>query len=100
MDYKDTQIPDHAREAFYRYFRYGFAPGGFCSAVLANDLISAAAKADHWNRPYLADIVLWVQNNAPTGSWGSYDQLQGWLDKNHHYQNYQKILTFNILSTE
>ena len=93
----DIHIPDHARDSFERYFRYGLAPGSFCAAILANDLISAANKADHWNRPHLADIALWILHNAPYGSWGSYEKIQGWLDKNEHYQNYQKALTFNIL---
>jgi hypothetical protein len=97
MNYADIHIPDHAHEALEQYFQFGFAPGSFCTAVLANDLFSAAAKADHWNRTYLADIARWVQHNAPYGSWGSYEKIQGWLDKNEHYQNYQKSLTFNIL---
>jgi len=97
MNYADIHIPDHAREAFERYFRYGFAPGSFCAAILANDLIAAANKADHWNSPHLADIALWIQYNAPYGSWGSYEMIQGWLDKNEHYQHYQKVLTFSIL---
>ena len=97
MNYENIQIPDHTREAFERYFKYGFAPGGFCTAVLANDLTAAAHKADHWNRPLTADIALWVQYNAPRGSWGTWEIVQGWLDKNECYQNYQKVLTFKIL---
>lgn len=93
----EFQINDHARESFERYWQLGLPPGGFCSAVLANDLIGATQKADHWNRPLLADTAQWVYHNAPRGSWGSYEAVQGWMDGNEHFQAYQKILAFNIL---
>lgn len=93
-------IPIHTSEAFERYFKYGFAPGGFCSAILANDLMSAVRKADYVNKPYIYEITHWVFHNAPAGSWGSYEAIQGWLDKNEYFENYQKMLVVNILSGE
>ena len=95
-----NDIPNHTKETFERYFRHGFAPGGFGSAILANDLISAAAKADHNNKIFISEIALWVYHNAPYGSWGSYEAIEGWLDKNEHYENYQKTLVVKILSGE
>ena len=100
LDPHFIQIPDHARAALEMYFKQGFAPGSFCTAVLANDLNAAAHRADPWNRANLADIARWVQHNAPRGSWGSYEAVEGWLSKNKHYENYQRELTFNILKEE
>lgn len=90
-------INEHAKESFDNYFNHGFAPGGFGTAVLANDLIGAAYKADHWNSALLASTVKWVEKNAPAGSWGSYDIVQGWLDGNEYFQAHQKKLAFDIL---
>ena len=98
--YESRNIPDHVREALERYFVHGFAPGGFCSAVLANDLMSAVQKADHWNQLNLSDIANWVLHNAPNGSWGSYEHVQGWLDKNEFFQENQKRLIVKILKEE
>lgn len=96
--YNDQHIINqHAMESFDRYWQHGLPPGSFCTAVLANDLIGAAHKADHWNKNILADIAKWVSVNAPRGSWGSYEAVQGWLEKNEHYENYQRALTFTIL---
>ena len=100
LDPHVIQIPDHARSAFKKYFLHGFAPGSFCTAVLANDLNAAAHRADPWNRANLADIARWIQQNAPRGSWGSYEAVEGWLSKNKHYENYQRERTFNILKEE
>ena len=98
MKYNDQHIiNEHTKDAFIRYWQLGLPPGSFCTAVLANDLLSAAHKADHWNKNMLADTVKWVNANAPRGSWGSYDAVQGWLEKNEHFQAYQQALTFDIL---
>ena len=93
-------IPTHAKEAFIRYFDEGLAPGGFCSAVLANDLLAASARADYWNKQSLGDIMLWVIEHGPKGSYGSYEHVQGWLDKNEFFQAYQKQRLVDILKEE
>lgn len=56
-------FPGHTREALVRMVEHGFEPGGFVQAVLDNDLVRAAGKADHINRDNLAFIALvisWV----------------------------------------
>ena len=91
-------IADHTRESFERYFRYGYQPGSFGTAVLCNNLFEAVMRADHVNRESLAHLVYWIEENAPAGSWGSREAVYGWLNKNEAYQAYQKKLTFDILS--
>jgi hypothetical protein len=93
-------IPDHTREVFERYFRHGYEPGSFGRAVLCNDLHMAIMRADRDNRALLYQIVYWLQENAPRGSWGSPELVQGWLNKNKWFEAYQKHLTFEILSEE
>lgn len=92
------KIPPHTREAFERYFRYGFAPGGFGQAVLENNLTEAVFRADHINRGILYQIVSWLQEYAPAGSWGSPVIVQGWMSKNAYFEAYQRQVTFKLLS--
>ena len=60
------------------YLMHGFEPGGFTTAVLANDLAGAVIRADHWNKPAIAEIVQAVLNTCPTHAVGSYEAVQAW----------------------
>lgn len=72
-------IPEHTQDALENYFLRGWRPGGFVTAVLANDLMRACVSCDPANRQSLVDIAKWVQHRAPTGSWGNYDTVDAWL---------------------
>lgn len=96
--YRD--IPEHTKEALMNYFNRCWEPGGFLMAVLCNDLYGAASKADHINGPELANIVKWVINEAPYGSYGDRETVNDWLKRGHHQQRYEKKLLVKILSTE
>lgn len=85
--------------AFRRYWDHAISPGGFATAVLANDLLGAAAQADTWNRPELAHIVQWVEYHAPRGSWGSYAVVDDWLGRNDAFEHWQKQRVTDILIT-
>lgn len=61
------------------YLIRGFAPGGFTTAVLAGDLFSAVAKADHWNKHSIADIAQEVLRTCPAHAIGSYEAVEAWL---------------------
>ena len=60
------------------YLMRGFAPGGFTTAVLANDLYAAVARADHWNKPAIAEIVQAVVYFCPAHAVGSYEAVRAW----------------------
>ena len=62
------------------YLMRGFAPGGFTTAVLAGDLFGAVAKADHWNKPAIAEIVQEVLWKCPSHAIGSYEAVKAWID--------------------
>ena len=62
------------------YVMRGFTPGGFITAVLANDLYNAVGRADSWNRPAIAEITQEVLHTCPTHARGSYEAVEAWLD--------------------
>jgi hypothetical protein len=54
----DWKVPPTAFSTLYRYYKYGYQPGGFLSAVISNDAWQAAALADPTNREALGSIIL------------------------------------------
>jgi hypothetical protein len=85
-------------QTFRNYWDHALEPGGFATAVLANDLLGAALRADAWNRPELATIAEWVYHSAPSGSWGSYQTVDNWLSRNKHFEQWQKTRVIDLLS--
>lgn len=72
-------IPPHMHEGLHRYIDEGIEPGGFMTAVLANDLSRAALCADSANKYKLADYIIFVHNYLPIGSYGSYEKVVLWM---------------------
>jgi hypothetical protein len=98
--YGVIRIPEHTEAAFRRYFEHGFEPGSFGMAVLRNDLFEAVMRADRENRDSIGNIVYWLAETAPDGSWGNEEIVLGWLNKNQYFEVYQKQLTFKIISED
>ena len=73
----DLQNVDLAR-TLEHYLMRGFAPGGFTTAVLANDLFGAVARADHWNKKAIAEIAQTVAYLCPDHAVGSYEAVEAW----------------------
>jgi hypothetical protein len=71
-------IPDAIIEAFRNYSLHGRIPGGFCYAVLSNDLRDAVARADGVNIRLLPEIVWYCYNHIPSMSWGSKKKVAEW----------------------
>jgi hypothetical protein len=67
-------------EALENYLMRGFEPGGFLTAVLANDLYMAVGRADHYNQANLVRIVKEVTFKMPSISWGSYAAVEDWCN--------------------
>lgn len=72
-------IPDYMQGGLIRYYENRIEPGHFLSAVLRNDLMGAFGRADENNRAALWSYVLWLYNQAPSGSYGSVEAFKGWL---------------------
>jgi hypothetical protein len=76
IDY--SRIPESTLETLTAWIESGRPMGHFCAAVVANDLREACARADEQNARALHDIVAWLYNYAPIGSWGSPEVLKIW----------------------
>ena len=73
-------VPQEYSQHVYDYLVNGFDPGGFYTAVLANDFMSAVIRS-HPNNQIDALKVLagWIYNTMPNTAWGSYDRVRTWL---------------------
>lgn len=77
IDY--SGLPEHMREGARGYIEHGAEPGGFLRAVLENDLVGAAVKADAVNLVSLQRWAKFLYNQAPAGSWGSREAVNEWI---------------------
>ena len=71
-------VPKHIREGLDRHISRGEVTGGFLTALLENNLSAAILQADDINARRLRDIVLFLENEAPEGCWGSEAQVEAW----------------------
>lgn len=78
LKYMGMEVPEHTRESITNYLLYGFEPGGFVSAILAQDYERALYAADTANRQMFWAVAMWVREHAPAGSWGSYEAIEVW----------------------
>lgn len=87
-------VPEHTMGALERYIFNGLEPGGFLTAVIEGDLYDAIARADHYNQKALADIVKYIYNYCPAGSFGSKRAFGEWLHDDDecrtNYVNYME----------
>jgi hypothetical protein len=74
----NNPIPDRTLKALQGWIDHGRPLGGFCRAVVENDLKLACARADEFNLPALPDIVAWMYCHAPEKSWGSPKATEEW----------------------
>lgn len=77
--FDNFQVPLHIRGALERYVNNRIAPGGFLTALLANDLMESMGRADHINKRYIFEICNWVYNCAPRNCHGSYEAIDNWI---------------------
>ena len=80
LNFTGYNIPEHTQGSIERYVLNRYAPGGFLTAVLANDLFGATGRADDQNIVALKDICAWIYNRAPTDCWGSYEIVKRYLE--------------------
>lgn len=75
------EVPTQLHDGLVRYLVHRIRPGHFLNAVIASDLREAIGRADPDCQRGLASIVLFLAQVAPANSWGSYEALESWLDK-------------------
>lgn len=66
-------------DTLIRYVVKGIPPGGFMSAVLANDLFDAVGRADTDSMFELSAIVKMIWNDCPGSCWGDRDAVREWI---------------------
>jgi hypothetical protein len=73
-------VPQEYSQHVYDYLVNGFDPGGFYTAVLANDFMSAVIRSHPGNQiDALKGLAGWIYNTMPNTAWGSYDRVRTWL---------------------
>lgn len=78
LGHMGMRIPEHTQDTLEGYFLRGWQPGGFVESMLALDMERALATADTGNRQAMWVIGRWIIENAPTGSWGNYSNVDAW----------------------
>ena len=70
-------ITPYIKESLMRWVEHGrnSRPGSFVTAIIANDLMLAFERADDNNVACMHDIVKWMFNYMPIGTYGSDDAL-------------------------
>lgn len=66
------------KESMVNYLIHGLHPGGFATAMLANDLERALYNSDTHNRTVYWGIAIWVREELPSHAWGSYQAVEDW----------------------
>lgn len=71
-------LPDYILQELeaYRNGKHPYSFGGFVTAILANDLVGAAKRADSVNKQLLFEYADYLYNRLPRTMWGSYDIVE------------------------
>lgn len=73
-------IPGHMQGGVVRYVMHGVPPGGFLTALLANDFMAATSKADDANADAIMGWAGFLYNYVPADCKGSYDTVTKWCE--------------------
>lgn len=75
---RSCNVPEPLHEGLLMFCLEGVPTGSFLEAVIDNDLAEACGRADENNRYRLFDIVAFLHNYAPTGSWHYEGAMSRW----------------------
>ena len=73
-------IPDYMHGALIRFYENGIPPGDFLTAVINNDLRETFGRADNTNTYCIRSYIIWLYNEAPSGSWGYPNAVEDWCN--------------------
>lgn len=79
LNFSGFDVPDHTKKSFEDYIIHGIPPGSFMYAVLLNDFVFAASRADSINAKSLPYIARWLINVPPRECWGSKESINNWI---------------------
>jgi hypothetical protein len=73
-------VPQEYFEPISNYLVYGFEPGSFFTALLANDFFRAMQHSHPANSvPELKHLTGWIESAVPFEAFGSYQKVTDWL---------------------
>lgn len=76
----ECKIPEHMHSGVVNYLVHHIEPGDFLLAVLCNDLVGAAGRADNVNQKHLVEWATLLYQ-IPRNTWGDEKTVQDWLSK-------------------
>jgi hypothetical protein len=80
---EDWRVEREYFDPLYNFLVYGYEPGSFWTAVLANDWFEAIQRSHPGNQvEALKRACGWVQSKFPPIAYGSYDLVYGWTKMN------------------
>lgn len=79
LDFTGYVLYDDTMQSIQNYYYHKLEPGGFVYAMLCNDFVGAAMRADSWNKEKLVDYAMWLANRMPPAAWGSKERVDAWL---------------------
>ena len=86
-------------DPMFNYLVYGYSPGSFFTAVLANDFISAVARSHPANTiTALKALTGWITDYMPRSAWGSYDNVKEWIGRDE--ADRRQVLIMHNLNLE
>jgi hypothetical protein len=77
---RQWSVPQEYFEPISNYLVYGFEPGSFFTALLANDFFRAMQHSHPANSvPELKHLTGWIESAVPFEAFGSYQKVTDWL---------------------
>jgi Txe/YoeB family toxin of Txe-Axe toxin-antitoxin module len=84
---RQWSVPREYFEPISNYLVYGFEPGSFFTALLANDFFRAMQHSHPGNSiPELKHLTSWIESAAPFEAFGSYQKVTNWLRFDDEYR--------------
>lgn len=71
-------LPERLRPGLRGYLLDGHPVGGFLTALIENDLMTAAVKADPESLAALPALARFLYNDTPSSCWGSRTHREEW----------------------
>ena len=84
---RTERIPYHMHASILAYFNERCPVGSFLTAVLSNDFMEAAGRADETNVKCLHVYAAFLYNYAPGNSYGSPENVRNWLAQRSDNEN-------------
>ena len=78
LGYRGMHFSEQSGDSINNYLFRGLMPGGHLEAQFAHDMERALYNADTHNRTVFWAIAMWIRNNAPPQSQGSYEAVKAW----------------------